>query len=106
MAITLLIASNNANIEELKKLKPKESKHGSNLFHILLANFSYLIVVEIFLVFMNLFFPAFNSFLNLSFIMKLFFFSLNCFLLTHILLLNLRNVSDLYHALISKGTSK
>lgn len=104
-AITLLITSNNANIENLKKIKPKD-KNGReiefSLYHLLLTNFSYLIVIEILLISLDLFFPAFNSMLNLSFTTRIVLFSLNSFLLLHILLLNLRTISDLYHTLISK----
>lgn len=106
-AITLLITSNNSNIENLKKQESGYSigRNKLNLFDLLLINFSYLLVVEILLVICNLFFPAVNSFLNMTFATKLVFFSLNSGILVHILLVNLRNICDLYFTLISKKQS-
>lgn len=106
-AITLLITSNNDNIDNLKKQESQYSIGRSklNLFDLLIINFSYLLVSEIFLVICNLFFPAINSFLEFSFTVKLSLFSLNSWFLIHILLVNLRNVCDLYFTLITKRRS-
>jgi hypothetical protein len=103
-AITLLITSNNENIENLKKHDSGYSigRNKLSLFDILVTNFSYLLVTEIFLVICNLFFPALNSFIGISFAAKLILFSIDCGILIHILLVNLRNICDLYFTLISK----
>lgn len=104
-AITLLITSNNENIESLKKKETiyTISKKKLSLFDLLIINFSYLLVMEIILLICNLFFPAFNSFMRVSFTAHLVFFSINSSLLIHALLVNLRNICDLYFTFLSKN---
>lgn len=103
-AITLLITSNNSNIENLKS-KDTEYQIGKNkvsLFDLLIINFSYLIILEVFLIIGVLFLPTLTGLLRLKYLTKTILFSINAFLTIHLLLLNIRNICDLYFILLSK----
>lgn len=106
--ITLLITSNNTNIDNLKS-KLTEYNLGTKkltLFELLIMNFTYLIITQIFLIMANLFFPVINALFNFSFFSKILFFSIDALFITHVLLLNVRNVCDLYFVLVNNQKSK
>lgn len=102
--ITLLITTNNNNVEGLKSFETnyKIGNKKINLFDLLVMNFSYSIIVEIFLIVAILFYPAIKTIFNISDTVGFVFLSVSCFSIIHLLFLYLRNVCDLYFILTSK----
>lgn len=66
------------------------------LYDLLLINFTYSVVLEVVLIISCLTIPLMNQVFEFSFDVKLFFYSIMVFLVLHILLLNLRNITDFY----------
>lgn len=101
--ITLLLTANNDNIKILQNnlTKNKLGRRQLSLYEMMIMNFSYSIVMEVFVIVANLFFPALNAHLQFCFTTKLILFSINSLFVLHILLLNVRNISDLYFSLVS-----
>ena len=106
--ITLLLTANGENIKKLqeKLTDYKIGKRQLSLYELMIMNFSYSIAMEVIVIIINLFFLAFNSYLQLSFATKLILFSINAMLVGHILLLNLRNICDLYFSLVTNSEEK
>lgn len=99
--ITILTTGQSKNLEEIKKVQTEIVISGKkiSLFKLLLINFSYSVVVEIFLIIMNLVYPIITSTCQISINIKLIGFSIMIFSTIHILLLLIRNTTDFYFIL-------
>lgn len=99
--ITLLNTATNSNIQEIKT-KMTENFLGTkrlNLFEIMLINFSYSIVIGIFLLIINIFIPSLLFIICNNFVFNI-ILSIDIFLTCHMLLLTLRNMTNFYFVLI------
>lgn len=104
-SITFLTAGSNSNIELLKKhlvnvhLGPRQF----SLYEVMLTNFSFSLLTEIAIVLTALLAPIFlRHFEPNLFATKAQFFSLYLFVVIQNLFLNIRNMSEVYFALIRK----
>lgn len=100
--ISLLNTASSKNVEEIKKLITSYNIGGKNisLFQLILINMTYSVIIEILLIIFNLFIPLiWESFEKDTLILMN---SFNLFFLLHILLLNLRNMTDFYFILFKK----
>ncbi|PKP23047.1 MAG: hypothetical protein CVU05_01330 [Bacteroidetes bacterium HGW-Bacteroidetes-21] len=102
--ITILTTGNSRNLEEIKNIKTKV-KIGSqeaSLFRLLLINFTYSVVIEIFLIIVNLIYPLIADNYRMRIEIKYIGFSLIVFLIVHVLLLTIRNLTDFYMIITKK----
>jgi hypothetical protein len=101
--ITIFQTSSSKNIEEIKSI-PTEFKIGKQklfLFHLVLINLTYLVVVEVFSLLINLTIPfIWHDFSDRTVKIIL---SLNIFFISHILLMNIRNITDFYFILFKQS---
>lgn len=105
--ITILTASSGGNIDRIKKIKSKTKigGHQASVFDLLLMNFVYSVVVEIILIIVHLVYPFFTTSLAMSRSWKLTGFCIVLALMMHILLLTIRNITNLYFILLNDKTS-
>jgi hypothetical protein len=103
--ITILHTSNNKNIEEIKAFKTeyKIGKQQLFLFHLILINLTYSVVLEVLCLVCNLCLALFWDRLDNQVTTTL--LCINLFFILHILLLNMRNITDFYFILF-KGEAK
>lgn len=103
--ITILHTSNNKNIEEIKAFKTeyKIGKQQLFLFHLILINLTYSVVLEVLCLICNLCLALFWD--KISEGASRILLCVNLFFVLHILLLNIRNITDFYFILF-KGESK
>lgn len=96
--ITILITGGGKNLEEIKKNSTGTKLNGKNvsLHTLLLVNFSYTISIEILFIFASLIFPLFYRFLNFGNNFKLLLYCFSVFLTLQILLILIRNITDIY----------
>lgn len=101
--ITLLVTTNSKNIEEIKTKLTSYFVGNKNLtlFDLLLINYTYSVVVEVFLTIFNLIIPSMIEFDKSSCMLNI-INSLNIFLVSHILLLTVRNTTSFYFILLKK----
>lgn len=98
-SVTLLITSSSKNVESLQENYSGNRRVGSqriNLFQLILITFTSVLMVEIFTLIFNLFFT-----LSIALNQKIreywsCFYSVNLFLMMHIIFLNIRNITNLY----------
>lgn len=101
--ITLLTATQSSNIEEIKKRLTRYSIGNKqlSLFDLLLINYTYSIIIEIFLAIVNIIIlntpvEMFSS-LTCNIVN-----SINIMFITHILLLTVRNITNFYFVMFKK----
>lgn len=101
--ITLLVTTNSKNIDEIKahRTKYKLGSRHITLFDLLLINYTYSVVAEIIIVILNLILPGLCSFELSNNTLNL-LNALNIFLVCHVLLLTIRNMTNFYFILIKK----
>lgn len=99
--ITILSTSHSRNLEEIKTVKTdvKIGNETISLFRLLIINFTYSVVIEIFLIIVNLIYPLFSNNFEISHVTKYIGFSIDVFLIIHVLLLTIRNMTDFYFIL-------
>ncbi|TCO27093.1 hypothetical protein EV200_103427 [Pedobacter psychrotolerans] len=99
---TLLITASNPNIDEIKKLNTDFMLYSEqvSIFKMLLIRTAYIILIESILLLFNLIYPF--VFQAGSMTGKI-FFSLDTFMLTHIILANIGSIVDLYFVLTKKN---
>lgn len=101
--ITFLTTASNDKITELKN-KPTDkfiSAKNISLFDIMIINYTYMLILQIIILIVSLFLPAFIGILKLDFETKVILFtSLMCLVLHNFLIL-MRNVSDIYFVLLN-----
>jgi len=94
--IIILTTGQSRNLEEIKKRKTETVVNNKkvSLFKLLIINFTYAVVVEIMLILTCLIYPFLLDKIEFSAIAKLVGFSTVLLLVIHILLLNVRNLTD------------
>jgi hypothetical protein len=96
--ITILTTGHSKNLENIKKKMTtvKIGKNTISLFQLLLINFTYSVILETFLIIFCLTYPIFLSNFIVPLIPKIVIFSVLVFLIVHVLLLTIRNLTDFY----------
>ena len=90
--LTVMTTSSNKNVEFIKKMKSGYiiDNIDVSLYRLFLINIGYSIIIEIFLLIFNIVIPIVLSNHNL------YTFSISIFLITHILFVNIRTVTNFY----------
>ncbi len=95
--ITILSTSSNKNIDKLKdKLSERNINHKViSLYQLIFITFSFVLFMEFFAIIFNL---TYYSLYSASYVKSYskFLFSINIFLMLHIIFLNLRNIANFY----------
>lgn len=102
--ITILTTGHSRNLEEIRK-KMTQFKIGSKqitLFQLLVINFTYSVVIEVFLIILDLIYPFISRSLDINDTIKIVGFSVYVSLIIHILLLTIRNMTDFYFIITKK----
>jgi len=96
--ITILTTGQSKNLEEIKKIKTETKINGKliSVYRMLLINFTYSVVVEVFLIIIFLIYPLLKHNIPINRLTKYIIFSILVFLIIHILLLTIRNLTDFY----------
>lgn len=96
--ITILITSTSGNIAAIQKRKTQHTigSRKVSVFDLLLVNFTYSVVVEIFLVVVLLIYPIILTNYDFPSVVKKVVFSILFGIVIHILLLTIRNLTDFY----------
>lgn len=102
--ITIITTGSGNNLEEIKKKRTNIKIGGNNisLYDLLLINFSYSVVIEVLLIISCLLMPIISKVIGLSYNAKLVLYSIMVFIVLHILLLTLRNITDFYLIITKK----
>lgn len=105
--ITILTTGQGQNLVEIKnkETKIKINKEKITLFRLLLINFTYSVIIEVGLIIVCLIYPLFVENIGINKNLKYIGFSILVFLILHIMLLTIRNLTDFYLILI-KPTKK
>ncbi|MCP4054354.1 MAG: hypothetical protein GY739_15100 [Mesoflavibacter sp.] len=100
--ITILTTGQGQNLDEIKnkKTKIKINKEKITLFRLLLINFTYSVIVEVGLIIVCLIYPLLIENIKFSQNLKYAGFSVLVFLIIHIMLLTIRNLTDFYLILV------
>lgn len=104
--ITVITTNNNRTIRDIITEKIVSGKKIS-LYQLFLINFTYSVVIEVFTVILLMVMPIFIN--NYHFfqiiIVKIIGYSFLCFVILHVLLLNIRNMTGFYFYAFSIGKS-
>lgn len=94
--VIILTTGDNKNLDEIKKTKTEITLNSKkiSLFRLLIINFTYAVIVEIVLILVCLIYPFILDKLAIQYCAKLIGFSIVFMLVIHILLLNIRNLTD------------
>lgn len=94
--IIILTTGHSRNLEEIKKMKTKVILNNKkiSLFRLLIINLTYSVVVEINLILACLIYPFILDKIQIAPYFKIFGFSVILMLVIHVLLLNIRNLTD------------
>lgn len=105
--ITILTTGQSKNLEEIKRIKTKIKINGKliSVYRLLLINFTYSVVIEVFLIIIFLIYPLLKHNIPINRLTKYIIFSILVFLIIHILLLTIRNLTDFY-LIITKPEEK
>lgn len=100
--ITILTTGQGQNLDEIKNKKTniKINKKNITLFRLLLINFTYSVIVEVGLIIVCLIYPLLIENINFNQNLKYIGFSILVFLILHIMLLTMRNLTDFYLILV------
>lgn len=95
--ITILSTSSNKNIDHLKEKKSARIIDGRkiSLYQLVFINFSFVLFIEFFAIIYNLLFYLIFSASCLTDYSHI-LFSINIFIVSHIVLLNIRNIANFY----------
>lgn len=96
--ITIVTTGSGKNIEEIKKIETNFIKNNKKvtLFNLILINFTYSVVLEIVVIISCLLMPLISNLFKIGCNLRLILYSLMVFLVIHILLVTLRNLTDFY----------
>lgn len=96
--ITILVTGGGKNLEQIRNVKTpvKINNKQISLYELLLINFSYTIVVEIFVILSSLVLPLFTKFILFPDTIKILLYGFLVFLTIQILLITIRNITDFY----------
>jgi hypothetical protein len=105
--ITILTTGQGQNLDEIKNKKTniKINKEEITLFRLLLINFTYSVIIEVGLIIVCLIYPLLIENIKFNQNLKYVGFSILVFLILHIMLLTMRNLTDFYLILV-KPTKK
>lgn len=94
--VIILTTGHSRNLEEIKKTKTKATLHNKkvSLFRLLIINFTYAVVVEIGLILICLIYPFIINKVVIPDLAKIIGFSILFMMIVHVLLLNIRNLTD------------
>ena len=98
----IFLTSEGANIEKARNSYIEKVKLGSepvSLYRAITINFTYIVVVEGFLLLIGMIYPIFFS---TTFLVGKILFSFNVFLLIHCILMTLRLILDFYFVITKK----
>ncbi len=103
--ITIITTGSSENLDGIKKWETEiEIKNRKiSLYSLLLINFTYSVILEVILIISCLTLPLINQIFHFGHNTKLILYSIMVFIVLHILLLNLRNISDFYFT-VNKNT--
>jgi len=106
--ITILTTGGGKNLEEIKNVKTniKIDNKIISLHELLLINFSYTIIIEIFVILSCLVVPLFVKYLLLRSEIKIFLYGILVFFTTQILLVTIRNITDFYLIVSRKSNTE
>ena len=102
--ITIITTGNGENLENIKKKKTK-FKIGNKvltLYDLILINFTYSVIIEIFIIVCSLIMQLISSVIVFNDSVKMTFYSFFVFLVLHIFLLTIMNFTDFYFILTKK----
>ena len=102
--ITILVTGSGKNLEEIKNTFTEIKINGKkiSLYELILINFSYSVIMEILLIVGCLILPIINKICEFSSNIKIVLYSVMVFIVLHILLLTLRNITDFYLIITKK----
>lgn len=102
--IIILTTGNSKNLNQIKRIETnfKIKKKNLSLYELLITNFTYSVIIEIILIFASLILPLIFDVIKFSPLTIHIFFSFNIFLILHILLINMRNLTDFCFILMKK----
>lgn len=102
--ITIITTGSGKNIDEIKSTETDIKIGGLkiSLYRLTLINFTYSVILEIFLIIGSLTVPIISKALGFNEALKINFYSVLIFLVIHVLLLTLRNLSDFYLIITKK----
>lgn len=102
--ITFLTTASNEGVQILKTADSgfKISGNAITVFNVVIINFSFSLLVEIFILIVNLIFPFFIDYIEPSYRTKVILMSANLFFVIHNLLLNVSNMTDVYFTIFNK----
>lgn len=100
--ITILTTGQGQNLNEIKNKETKIEINNKKitLFRLLLINFTYSVIIEVALIITCLIYPLLIDNIDFSKNIKYVGFSILVFLILHIMLLTMRNLSDFYLILV------
>jgi hypothetical protein len=100
--ITILTTGQGQNLDEIKNKKTniKINKEQITLFRLLLINFTYSVIIEVSLIIICLIYPLLIENIKFNQNLKYVGFSVLVFLILHIMLLTMRNLTDFYLILV------
>ena len=100
--ITILTTGQGKNLDEIKSevTDIKINNEKITLFRLLLINFTYSVIIEVSLIIVCLIYPLLIENIGMNLILKYAGFSILVFLILHIMLLTMRNLTDFYLILI------
>ncbi len=102
--ITIITTGGGKNLEEIKKIITGFTKGTKNitLYELILINFTYSVILEILIIIGCLLMPLISNLFQINHSIKLIIYSMMVFLVVHILLVTMRNLTDFY-LIISKN---
>lgn len=105
--ITILTTGHSCNLERIKKKKTNVEIGDKkiSLYRLLLINFTYSVILEAFLIIFCLTYPLIISNFKIPNLGKYIVFSVLVFLIIHVLLLTIRNLTDFY-LIITRSNDK
>jgi hypothetical protein len=108
-SITLLVTSNGKNIERLQETPTDERRIGKqliNLYQLVLINFVFVLMVEIFSLLINLIFSLVDTVSDKPKEIWMYFYAVNVFLLLNIVLLTIKNTTNIYFVFLANKKNR
>lgn len=105
--ITIITTGGGKNLEEIKRIitKFKKGRKNITLYELILINFTYSVILEILIIIGCLLMPLISNLFQINHSVKLVIYSIMVFLVVHILLVTMRNLTDFY-LIITKNNNE
>ena len=106
--ITIIITSNNENLQELKTTSSNVRIGDSyiSIYRLLLINYSYTVVIEVFIIVFCLLYPFILATLNIPYCIKIIGFGMLLFWVLHVFLITVRNLTDFYFTISKQARNE